>query len=77
MNLEPRMAEYGIPTFSPVKYVESQALADDVAAFLAKGGKISVLERTEMTKKPVVTHFMINNTGDIRENVVHKKNEKT
>lgn len=40
MNFDPRKSEYGLVSYSPIKYAESQALHDEVEAFVAQGGKI-------------------------------------
>lgn len=49
MNLDPRKSEYSLVSHSPIKYAESRALADDVEAFLAKGGEIKVLSNKMTT----------------------------
>ena len=38
-------SEYSLQTCSPVKYVESAAIADEISAFLAKGGQIKQCEK--------------------------------
>lgn len=43
MNLDPRKSEYSLISHSPIKYAESRALADEVEAYLAKGGEIENL----------------------------------
>ena len=38
-------SEYSLQACSPVKYVESAAIADEISAFLAKGGQIKQCEQ--------------------------------
>lgn len=40
MNLDPRKSEHSLASYSPVKHNQSQALKDEVEAFLAQGGQI-------------------------------------
>ena len=43
--LEIISSEYSLQTCSPVKCVESAAIADEISAFLAKGGQIKQCEK--------------------------------
>lgn len=43
--LEIISSEYSLQTSSPVKYVESAAIADEISAFLEKGGQIKQCEQ--------------------------------
>ena len=43
--LEIISSEYSLQTSSPVKYVESAAIADEISDFLAKGGQIKQCEK--------------------------------
>lgn len=44
-------SEYSLQTCSPVKYVESAALADKLEEFLAKGGQIKQCEQSVVKKR--------------------------
>ena len=46
MNINPRKSEYGLVSYSPIKYAEHQALQDEVEAFVAQGGKIRNLSNS-------------------------------
>ena len=46
-------SEYSLQTCSPVKYVESAAIADEISAFLAKGGQIKQCEQRVVVKQRV------------------------
>ena len=48
-------SEYSLQICSPVKYVESAAIADEISAFLAKGGQIKQCEQ-RVVKKRVRKH---------------------
>lgn len=48
-------SEYSLQTCSPVKYVESAAIADEISDFLAKGGQIKQCEQ-RVVKQRVRTH---------------------
>lgn len=48
-------SEYSLQTSSPVKYVESAAIADEISAFLAKGGQIKQCEQ-RVVKQRVRKH---------------------
>ena len=49
-------SEYSLQTCSPVKYVESAAIADKLEEFLAKGGQIKQCEQQRVVKKRVRKH---------------------
>ena len=49
--LEIISSEYSLQTSSPVKYVESAAIADEISAFLAKGGQIKQCEQSVVKKR--------------------------
>ena len=44
-------SEYSLQTCSPVKYVESAAIADEISAFLADGGQIKQCEQPVVKKR--------------------------
>ena len=46
-------SEYSLQACSPVKYVESAAIADEISAFLAKGGQIKQYEQRVVVKQRV------------------------
>ena len=46
MNIDPRKSEYSLASCSHIKYEESQALQDEVEAFVAQGGKIRNLSNS-------------------------------
>ena len=48
-------SEYSLQTCSPVKYVESAAIADEISAFLAEGGQIKQCEQ-RVVKQRVRKH---------------------
>ena len=48
-------SEYSLQTSSPVKYVESAAIADEISDFLAKGGQIKQCEQ-RVVKQRVRKH---------------------
>lgn len=52
-------SEYSLQTCSPVKYVESAAIADEISAFLAEGGQIKQCEQVG------VAHELISVACDI------------
>ena len=56
MNLDPRKSEYSLISHSPIKYAESRALADEVEAYLAKGGEIENLSN-KVASTFVSSHF--------------------
>lgn len=49
--LEIISSEYSLQTSSPVKYVESAAIADEISEFLAKGGQIKQCEQSVVKKR--------------------------
>ena len=49
--LEIISSEYSLQTCSPVKYVESAAIADDISDFLAKGGQIKQCEQSVVKQR--------------------------
>ena len=53
--LEIISSEYSLQTSSPVKYVESAAIADEISDFLAKGGQIKQCEQ-RVVKQRVRKH---------------------
>lgn len=53
--LEIISSEYSLQTCSPVKYVESAAIADEISDFLAKGGQIKQCEQ-RVVKQRVRKH---------------------
>lgn len=48
-------SEYSLQACSPVKYVESAAIADEISAFLARGGQIKQCEQ-RVVKQRVRKH---------------------
>ena len=49
--LEIISSEYSLQACSPVKYVESAAIDDEISAFLAKGGQIKQYERVVVKQR--------------------------
>ncbi len=73
MNLDPRKSEYSLVSHSPIKHAESRALADEVEAYLAKGGEIENLSN-KVASTFVSSHF---NKSKEQLAATARKNRKT